>query len=215
MLFCFWSAKGGSGTSVVAAATALVLARGVSGVVLVDLDGDQPAVLGIPEPEGPGVGEWLAAGDEVEADALGRLEVEVHPGLRLLPRGAAPPAGDERAEVLAAALAADGRPVVVDAGTAPTGPALAVAAGASHSLLVTRPCYLALRRALGAPLQPSGVVLLAEAHRALARADVEEVLGVGIWAELPVDPSVARAVDAGLLAGRLPRGLARALRHAA
>src|SRR2546421_8035594 len=50
--------------------------------------------------------------------------------------------------ILAAALAAVGHPVIVDCGRAERGAALAVAAAADASLLVVRPCYLALRRAL-------------------------------------------------------------------
>ena len=119
-----------------------------------------------------------------------------------------------RGEALAAALSPDPRPVVVDCGAAATGAALAVAASATVSLLVIRPCYLALRRALDAPLRPSGVVLVTEEGRSLGRADVEDVLGVPVRAEIRVDPTVARAVDAGLLAGRLPRSLERALRPA-
>jgi hypothetical protein len=64
-------------------------------------------------------------------------------------------------------------------------------------------------------LRPSGVVLLAEPGRALTRADVAEVVGVPVVAEVALDPAVARAVDAGLLPVRLPRGLARALAHVA
>jgi hypothetical protein len=54
-----------------------------------------------------------------------------------------------------------------------------------------------------------------EPGRALTRRDVEEVLGVPVRAEVDVDPAVARAVDAGLLASRLPRALERGLRNAA
>jgi hypothetical protein len=36
-----------------------------------------------------------------------------------------------------------------------------------------------------------------------------------VRAEVDVEPAVARAVDAGLLAVRLPRALAHGLRHAA
>ena len=35
-------------------------------------------------------------------------------------------------------------------------------------------------------------------------ADVEAALGVEVWRRVVVDPAVARAVDAGLLSGRLP-----------
>jgi hypothetical protein len=90
-----------------------------------------------------------------------------------------------------------------------------VAARSTHSLLVTRACYLALRRAADPPLRPSGVVLITEPGRALDRDDVEKVVGAPVRAEVPLDPAVARAVDAGLLASRLPRGLERALRRAA
>ena len=90
-----------------------------------------------------------------------------------------------------------------------------VAARCTHSLLVTRACYLALRRAADPPLRPSGVVLVTEPGRALDRTDVEQVVGAPVRAEVALDPAVARAVDAGLLASRLPRGLERALRRAA
>lgn len=214
MLVACWSVKGGSGTTVVAAALAMVLASAdAKGVTLVDLGGDLPAALGVPEPAGPGVGEWLGAGAAVGPEALRRLEVEVAPGVALVTRGDGPLAasGGER---LAAALGGD-RHVVVDCGPPGSGPGVAVAAAAGLSLLVLRPCYLALRRALAAPLRPSGVVLVRERERSLGRRDVEAVLGVPVRAEVAWDPAVARRVDAGLLAANLPRTLERALRRAA
>lgn len=216
MVVSCWSAKGGSGTTVVAVSLALVLAaRGGSGVLLVDLAGDAPAVLGLADPGGPGLAAWAAAGAEVPADALSRLEVPVRPGLELLPRGAGALVAD-RLDLLGALLAADHRTVVVDCGTiAADSPAVGLAAGATTSLLVIRPCYLALRRAAAAPIRPSAAVVVAEPGRALDRADVEAVIGVPVTAEVAVEPGVARAVDAGLLASRLPRGLQRALRGAA
>ena len=87
-----------------------------------------------------------------------------------------------------------------------------MAAGAQTSLLVLRPCYLGLRRALAAPVRPSGVVLITDGARALGRRDVEDVLGVPVRAEIAIEEAVARAVDAGLLARRVPRPLERALR---
>jgi MinD-like ATPase involved in chromosome partitioning or flagellar assembly len=217
MVVSCWSAKGGSGTTVVAVSLALVLAsRGDPGVLLVDLAGDAPAALGLPEPSGPGLSAWAAAGAEVPADALARIEVGVLPGLDLLPRGHGGELVADRLDLLGALLAADHRTVVVDCGTISSGsPALGLAAGATTSLLVTRPCYLALRRAVAAPIRPSAAVLVVEPGRALDRSDVESVLGVPVTAEVAVEPGVARAVDAGLLATRLPRGLQRALRGAA
>ncbi len=95
------------------------------------------------------------------------------------------------------------------------GVARALAAGAGRSLLVLRPCFLALRRAIDAPLRPSGVVLVAEDGRAITGGDVEDALGVPVLARVRVTDTVARAVDAGLLATHLPRTLIRDLRHAA
>ena len=217
MVIACWSPKGGSGTTVIACGLAAAIARssGSSGSLLVDLAGDAAAVLGIAEPGGPGVAEWLAAGPDVGPEALGRLEVEVGPGLRLLASPAMVGSIDVapgRTEALLEALSADPRPVVVDCGRAVEGAGLGLAAGAQFSVLVLRPCYLGLRRALAAPVRPSGVVLVTEAGRALGRRDVEEVLGVPVRAEVPVEESVARAVDAGLLGRRLPRSFERALR---
>lgn len=214
MLIACWSSKGGSGTTVVAASLALLLSRrSPEGALLVDLAGDAPAVLGLPEPAGPGLAGWLEAGAAVPADALGRLEAIAAPGLALLPRGTGELRAD-RADALTALLAGDSRPVVVDCGADPSGASLTLAAGATRSVLVTRACFLSLRRALSAPLRPSEVVLLTEPGRSLTRLDVEECIGAPVVAEIPVDPVVARAVDAGLLAARLPRSLARELGRA-
>jgi cellulose biosynthesis protein BcsQ len=236
VLICCWSVKGGAGTTVVATALALILARRPSGALLVDVAGDGPTALGlVPEPMGPGVVEWLVGGPGVPADGLGRLEVDVCAGLRLLPRGhggrangapdlggVEPPESPRRPELLAALLTTDSRAVVADAGLidayssfdGDVGATLALAA--THSLLVLRPCFLALRRAVAAPLRPSGVVLVEEAGRSLRSADVEDALGVPVRARVGVTPSIARAVDAGLLSRRrLPSGLTTALRHVA
>ena len=217
MYIACWSPKGGSGTTVVAALLGLTLARSSpEGALVADLEGDLPAALGVPDPTGPGLGEWLAAGSDVGTDALERLEVDVGRSLRLLPRGSAPGGVGvaARAEALAAAWVVTHRPVVVDCGVAERSPALHLAAAATVSLLVLRPCYLALRKALAAPVRPTGVVLIREEDRVLRAADVEQVLGVPIWLELPHDRSVARAVDAGLLATRIPRAAERPLERA-
>ena len=64
-------------------------------------------------------------------------------------------------------------------------------------------------------LAASGIVLVHEPGRALTARDVERSLGAPVVAELHYDPAVARAVDAGLLAARLPRSLAHSLKSAA
>jgi hypothetical protein len=86
---------------------------------------------------------------------------------------------------------------------------------AEHSLLVTRPCFIALRRAQQLVVRPTGIVLVDEPGRALTSSDVEHALGVPVVAEVRLDPAVARAVDAGLMVARLPRSLVASLRCAA
>ena len=212
MLVACWSVKGGSGTTVVSAGLALAVAASGHDTLLVDMAGDLPAALGIPEPDGPGLADWLGAGADVAADAIARLEVPARDNVALLPRGGELPDDAGRAEELAVLLAADPRAVIVDCGSALTSASLALAASAGLSLLVLRPCYLALRRALHAPIEASGVVLVGEPQRALQQPDVEDVLGLRVRAAIPWKPAIATAVDAGLLARRLPSPLERGLR---
>lgn len=216
MLVACWSIKGGSGATVIAASLSLLLAeRAPGGALLADLAGDGPAVLGLPEPGSPGLAGWLASGDDVPADALARIEIQASAtGLGLLPRGAGP-LDPSRAAVLAGVLDAGSRPVVIDGGAEPGPAARAIISAAQRSILVIRPCYLALRRALDPPVRPTEVVLVHDHGRSLGRADVERVVDAPVVAEVAVDPAVARAVDAGLLASRLPRSFARRLQRAA
>jgi Mrp family chromosome partitioning ATPase len=217
MLVACWSVKGGSGTSVVAASLALLLSERNEGAVLADLDGDLPAVLGLPSPSGPGIRHWLDAGDDVPVDGLRRLAVRVHRGLRLLPWCGADGEADGAPLIDGLSSAFDPANVVVDCGTirGTHTVGLSVAAAAPLSLLVLRPCYLALRRALDAPVRPTAVVLVVEPERSLSGADVEDVLGVPVQAKVAWDPSIARAVDSGLLVCSMPRKLGRALRRTA
>jgi hypothetical protein len=210
-VLCLWAAKGGAGCSVTAAAIAL-LGSARTETLLVDLGGEQPAVLGLaPDEDGPGLGDWLARADPPPPDALARLERPVVDGLRLLACG---PAGDresipplDRVALLAQLLAGDARLVVVDLGRwATRWSPLLERAGAR--LLVTRPCYLALRAVAGGPT-PTGVVLVDEPGRALSPADVSAVADAPVLARVPWDPAIARVIDAGLLASRLPRPLRR------
>lgn len=210
-MFVCWSVKGGSGTTVVSAALALVLARSRP-VVLADLGGDLPAALGLPEPCGPGVLDWVAS-PTADVAALTRLAVTVTDSVQLLPTGnpsdAPPP---PRWAQLAVALRALST-VVVDTG--PGAPPAALLAEADQSLLVLRPCYLALRRAALCGTRPTGIVLVTEPGRALSARDVERTLDTPVVAEVPYDPAVSRAVDSGMLAGRLPRSILQPLSAAA
>ena len=167
----FIGAKGGVGTSTVAALYALQASRSGQPVRLTATDAvgveDLAAILGIPAP-GPG------------------QVVEVAPGLSLADHR--DPEGTN----------------VVDAGTD---------CFSDHSgrvFLAIRNDYLSLRRALAAQLPATGLILVSEPKRALGRRDAEDVLGLPVLVELNVDPSIARATDAGLLARvRLPLGLAQ------
>lgn len=215
MLIACWSVKGGSGTTVVATSLALLLSRrSPGGSLIVDLAGDVASVLAVPEPPGPGAAEWSVA-PEVGPEALTRLVTPVGPRLGLIGRGVGTTDGTRIAAGLGS-LATSERPVVVDCGIVDSGAAgLEVASEATISLLILRPCYLALRRAIRAPIRPSSVVLVDEPERVLSPSDVADTLGVPIVAIVPIESGIARAVDAGLLSARLPRSLSRALREAA
>ncbi len=218
MLVAFWSPKGGSGTSVLTAATALVLARRADGARLADLDGDLPAILGLAADPPTGLADWVAAGAEAPVDALARLAVPAAPGVVLLPRGtadralAAVPAAEAGA-ALAVALREGPVPTVIDAGRASTPAARAVVEVADVSVVVVRGCYLALRRGVHSPLlgRATGVLLVEEPNRSLGAAEVADVLDRPVLARIPIRPGVARAVDAGVLSSRLPDPLARPL----
>lgn len=200
MLTLCWGAKGGSGTTVVAAG--LALAR-PGPTLFVDLAGDAPDVLGVAPPELPGVHDWLAS--EAPAERLAHLEIRLGDDVALIQAGGRGAAGAGRWSVLAEHLSRQTRQVVVDAGTAPPPPELVGAA--DHVWLVTRNCYLALRSYLRRPTPVTGVVLVAEPGRRLGAAEVEHTTAAPVVATVPYDPAIARAVDAGLLLGRVPAGL--------
>lgn len=206
MITLCWAAKGGSGTTVVAATIAVTSRRPI---VLVDLAGDLPIALGVPVPEGPGIGDWSAS--TAPPDRLHALRHPLAEGLDLLPRGSRPLAG--RCGELATHLAGLGETVVVDAGTG--APPVALREAAGRTLLVTRACYLALRRAAAVRVPVDGIVLVEEPGRALGVDDLEAALGAPVVSRVLLDPAVARAVDAGLLLARLPGPFRRELDVAA
>ncbi|MBC8194544.1 MAG: hypothetical protein ISR43_03545 [Acidimicrobiia bacterium] len=221
MVVVCWSLKGGVGTTVVSAAIALEACRRGENPLLVDLAGDLPAVLGV-DGTGSGIVDWCSATGGAGTEALDGLAIDVPGGARVVGRGSAEwgSADPNRLATLVEHLGERTETVVVDAGDIwtslpPGGPPPALVDPlldlASRSVLVTRACYLALRRVGRQVRRPSEVVLVVEPGRALDRADVEAVVGAAVSTQVLVDPAVARAVDSGLLARRAPRSLLRAV----
>jgi len=208
-----WSLKGGSGTTVVSAALALTLAqRNTATVRIVDLAGDIPSALGIAEPSGEGVMNWL----QQQHVPIQSLQIPVTARVSLIPRG-----NDsllhhdltaEHCNSLATELDTSNELTVVDAGS---GHIPQLINNATTSLLVIRPCYLALRKAAHLSVKPHGIVLINEPGRSLGKCDVESVVGAPVLVDLPLDPTIARCVDAGLLASRIPTVLSQHLAHVA
>ena len=209
MIVC-WSVKGGSGTTVVASTLALMrAAESQRGALLVDLAGDVPAVLGLAEPSGPGISDWFAHCDLGSRMTLQSIAIQATANLQIIARGSKQLDVDENFIDLCAALKTFDLPMIVDAGCGLPSPDLL--AHASSSLLVTRPCYLSLRRAAQLSVSPTGIVLINEAGRALGKHDVEAVIGAPVIAEIIFDAAIARAVDAGLLASRIPTIMSKQL----
>jgi len=154
-------AKGGAGTSTVAAMYALTLART-----------GQPVRLSATDSAGV---EDLATILAVPVPAPGQI-VEAGPGLTLADHTDAESAN------------------VVDGGT----DRFSDHSGAVY--VVLRNEFQSLRRALDVPRTTVGAILVIEAKRALGARDAADVLSYPIVAELHIDPSLARLIDAGLLA---------------
>jgi hypothetical protein len=206
MLTVCWAAKGGSGTTVIAATLAM---SSRTPTLLVDLAGDLPIALGLPVPDGPGIGEWSLS--SAPSSRLDALRVPLADGLDLLPCGHRAPVG--RWRELGQHLATRTGAVVVDAGTGP--PPADLRNQADRVLLITRACYLAVRRAVDAREVVDGIVLVEEPGRALGVDDLEAALGASVVSRVLLDPAVARAVDSGLLLAKLPGAFRRVLEVAA
>lgn len=217
------AAKGGSGTTIVACLRAI---DSLGPVLLVDLEGDVPGMLGLPDPERPGIADWLASNAPIAH--LDDLLIEVTPNALVLPRAAVDSFASASAAIAGAPAERwdelvdwfgewahdSGGAIVIDAGTTvlPT----SFAEQCPTRWLVTRSCYLSLRRATRLPVTPTGVVVVDEPGRALSARDIETCVRAPIIATIPWDMRVARSIDTGLLgARRLPRSVQRSLRRVA
>ena len=203
------SPKGGTGTSVVAASLAIVSSSS-SPTLLVDLAGDQAAILGMPEPP-IGLSDWANGMTYREFDEIVSL---CHDNLHLAPTGSFD------FEVLNAnawgnltqALSmkhSEGYNIIVDLGRADI--PLVLRKIVDTCYLVTRPCYLSLRRAVDLEPAFTGVIVVNEPGRVLTSRDVESVLKIKCVAEIPYSNDISRRVDSGLLKSRLPTPLHAAL----
>jgi hypothetical protein len=215
VLLAIWSPKGGSGTSVVAAGLALA-AAGRGEARLADMGGDQPAILGLPLPPLPSQAtlvDWLAAAPAAPTEWLDDMAVSVVPGLSLVPGSPAVQAAPPEAGAALGVALRDSGMAIVDLGSGADefdGAGRAVVDVADAALMVIRPCYLALRRAVADPRLGSsaGAILVEEPGRALDADDVSAVLGIPVVGRVPFRSEIARAVDAGVLRDRLPAALA-------
>ncbi|MGH9008677.1 MAG: hypothetical protein ACRDYF_02390 [Acidimicrobiia bacterium] len=79
------------------------------------------------------------------------------------------------------------------------------APGTLRWLVVRGPCYLSLRTALDSAWPAEGVIVVTEPGRALRAADVADVLGLPVVAQVTAEPRLGRAIDAGLLLPHLER----------
>lgn len=200
MSILFLSPKGGNCTTVTAASYALLSAARGRNTLLIDLRGDLPATLGMSEPTRPGINDWLGEHETTDAASLVLLGDAVADGLVVVHRGSQFVEGQPRWAEFADAVTSLAHHVVIDAGTDYIPADLARAVGSIT--MVTKPCYLSLRRATQMP-RPHNVVVVQEEGRALTAQDVAHVLGVPVAAEVPHTAAVSRAVDAGLLSSRV------------
>ena len=225
MLWSICGLKAGYGVSTVVAGLAAQAPRDLK-ILVVDFHGDQEALFGMPpvanESSMVGVTEWLLA--DVDTTSLDQFVVPVNDSIDVLRAGRGLrcyadqiESGDSRPRVLelfawararAAVTLLDLGPVTTD-GTRFTSFA---AAATDRRSLVVRSCYLGLRHAANVPIAFEDLIEVSEPGRSLRTLDIEGIFDRPVDAIVPLDPAVARAVDAGTFGRRCPRALRR-LRH--
>lgn len=81
--------------------------------------------------------------------------------------------------------------------------------GLERYAVLRGPCYVAISSLLATGRRFDGVILLTEPGRALSERDVTDVLGTPVVATIPIEAAIARSIDAGLLLSSLHRHGAR------
>ncbi len=209
MITILSSPKGGSGTSVVAASLAIVSSSSCP-TLLVDLAGDQAAIMGLPEPP-VGLNDWANGMTHRE---FNEILITCKDNLQLAP------SGSSAVEIFSTSAWANlarelmqresnGFNIIIDFGRVEL--PLAFQKLACTHYMVTRPCYLSLRRAVNTEQKFSGVIVVQEHGRVLTTSDVESVMKLKCVAEIPNSSDISRRVDSGLLKSRLPSPLQSAL----
>jgi len=174
-------ARGGQGTSSVAAALAVLCASHAPTELMSDDTAAAAALMGIPAP-------------------LDGEPMQLAPNLVLVGPGGMPRT--------AGTVVIDAGPCTPARrqGPHPSGESDARTTGPTERYAVLRgPCYIALATLLTATEGFDGVILVHEPGRSLSAADVTDVLGIPVVATVRVDPAVARTIDAGLLLARVQR----------
>jgi MinD-like ATPase involved in chromosome partitioning or flagellar assembly len=195
--------KGGQGVTTITAALGILNAQAGHRTLLIDTGGDLPAILGKPESLSLGLAEYLISPNITLDD----ITINIGENLDIVTRGTGPIAFTTYTYGLVIGGLGDYDTVIIDAGTCADEWNL----HADRNVFVTRPCYLAVRRAIHLPQRPTEVVYMAEPGRALSAHDIEVVLGVPIAATVPVDIDTARIIDAGILGSRMPQHMSRSL----
>ena len=209
MLIILSSPKGGSGTSVVTASLAIVSSSSTP-TLLVDLAGDQAAIMGLPEPP-VGIKDWTNGMTHREFD---EILIACNDNLQLAPFGSSAVEifstsawGNLARELMQ--RESNGVNIIIDFGQGDL--PLAFNKLTDMHFMVTRPCYLSLRRAVNIEQKFSGVIVVQEHDRVLTTSDVESVMKLKCVAEVPYSSEISRRVDSGLLKSRLPVPLHAAL----
>jgi hypothetical protein len=182
-IIAFYGAKGGQGTTVTAARTALALGHLLTQQVIVTtLDDndtvDLRAALGAPLTQAP-------SGSYEPSFVRPNVMVDQDCNYR----------GDFT--------------YVVDCGTNEKAAFFIKNAFPDDTTVLTvqrGPCFIALKRLVNIPygqrIETDGVILITEEGRSLNASDVEAATGLKVVATIEVKQAIARAVDAGLLARR-------------